>query len=58
MEEKRKEKDIMTILTIIAILVGVVIFWPILKRLMSIGIKATNTKLDELETRIDKKDKN
>lgn len=47
----------MTILIIIAILIGVGIFWPILKRLMSIGIKATNAKLDELEANIDKKDK-
>lgn len=47
----------MTILAIIAILIGVAIFWPILRRLFSIGIKATNTKLDELEASIDKKDK-
>ena len=47
----------MTILIVIAILIGVMVFWPILRRLMSIGIKATNSKLDELEANIDKKDK-
>ena len=47
----------MTILAIFAILVGVAIFWPILRRLFSIGVKATNQKLDELEANIDKKDK-
>ena len=48
----------MTILIIVAILIGVMVFWPILRRLMSIGIKATNSKLDELEASIDKKTKN
>lgn len=47
----------MTILIIMATLIGVAIFWPILRRLMSIGIKATNSKLDELEANIDKKGK-
>jgi len=47
----------MTILITIAVLIGVAIFWPILKRLFSIGIKATNSKLDELEASVDKKNK-
>lgn len=46
----------MTILAIVAILIAVAILWPILKRLVFIGIKATNSKLDELEANIDKKE--
>lgn len=47
----------MTILITIAILICVAIFWLILKRLFSIGIKATNSKLDDLEAKVEKKDK-